>query len=67
MKRRAARPERAQSRFAFFIVRVMRFKRRLFLANPKRKFTPLASHQLISASRQKPLSARMRIFTKGHL
>jgi len=67
MKRLAARPEAAQCRLAFFIVRVIRFKRRLFLAIPKRYFTPLASHQLIRESRQKPLSARIRIFTKGHL
>ena len=67
MKRLAARPEDAQSRLAFFMLRVMRLKRRLFLAIPKRYFTSLHSHQLISASRQKPLSARIRIFTKGHL
>jgi hypothetical protein len=36
-----------------------------FLANPKRKWTPFASHQAIIASRVKPLSARSRMRTFG--
>src|SRR5215468_6453380 len=39
---------------------------RSFWANPKTKCTPFASHQAISSSRAKPLSARNRMRTRGH-
>src|SRR5438067_2308519 len=39
---------------------------RLFCCNPKRKCTELASHQAISSSRAKPLSARNMMRTFAH-
>ena len=38
---------------------------RSFFARPNRKSTPFASHQAISSSRAKPLSARNRMRTRG--
>jgi hypothetical protein len=40
--------------------------KRSFFARPNRKSTPLASHQLISASRANPESARSTMRTSGH-
>src|SRR5208283_2668245 len=52
MKRLAARPEKAQSRLAFFMVREIRFKRRLFLDHSEEVFDSVGlapAYQRISA------------------
>jgi Transposase DDE domain group 1 len=65
VNRRAGAPRvRLSSRAIMSSAPIARL-RRAFLASPKMKSTPLASHHAISASRAKPESARKMIRTSG--
>ena len=52
-------------RFAFRICGAILAERRLLPAKPRMYLTLLISHQLISSSRQKPLSARITMLVVG--
>ena len=66
LKRRAGLPVRRLSASARSSSSLISAMSRSFFAKPKIKSTSLASHQAISSSRAKPLSARSRIRTFGH-
>src|SRR5215470_17786989 len=65
LKQRAGLPVRRLLASALAISPEILAINRVFLANPKRKCTPFASHQAINSSRAKPLSARTRMRTLG--